>query len=427
ALGPNEAVLQSASRVHVVDLERGAVALQFEPNALIEPSFGSLPRVYGTEVPPDWLLRPAVSGRRVALVVGRTSLGTQEGNALALVELPATQRPGRGDDPRAAAPLASGSVSLTTAAPKLIWALSEDRRIAPSGGAQSVVPDGGLDRGAEFQPGPLFAGGLLLASVREGESELSTRLVGLDPRTGRTRWSQLVCVGAERRNSTRRLQVQRGSAGAATPLLALGGSVFLGTQTGAGTLVDAVDGRVRWTVLNRRRDGDERGWTGRQAVGTPKSVAWAPADSDFLYHLPRGPLPAPPASPFATPPAPIDAAFDLAGAVPGPDLVLLADAGSRRALAVEDLAEGRRFESLHLFPGEPLRPGAHCGPRGVYVSTDRALYRFDPARELLLTHRVPLPALPIADTSRWQRGGPVHRLGNRLLLLETLQLAIYDL
>jgi hypothetical protein len=422
----SEIVVQTASRLHLVDLAVGAVSAQFDATALVEEALGTLPRAYATQIPPAWTLQPSVRGRRLVTVLGRASTGIEDANALVCLDLPspAIRALDESSGTRALEQL------LQLPVPELRWAVDARQRVDAKGSKNQGGP--GLEADAEFQPGPIQTAGTVVAAARSGESELSTHLVGLDAFDGRLRWKVLVGVGSELIPGQTRLQAQNGPAGACTGLLQVGGAVFLGTQVGLGTLVDVVDGRVRWTLLNRRRAGDERGWTGQRAVLRPdgSGLVWAPADGDHLYDLPAGPLLEAPEGPFRSAPRPIDAAFALAGAVPGPSgdrAVLLTDVGSRRALAAEDLDSDRRFETLHLFPGEPLRQGLWIDEAAVVASSDRAIYVFDPARELLLTQRMELPETAALRSSRWTRGGPLLRVGSRLLMLEAGRLTVFDL
>jgi hypothetical protein len=433
-----ELLVQTASRAHLVDLERGRVRALFEPGALLPPDLDRGVDPYPSRSAPPWVLRPATEGDRALFVVGRASPTGNQGNAMVCVELPARPdadsprgpSPGGGDAPGGA--LERWSPSAT---PRFLWAIDARRR---SSAGESGV--------AELQPGPLLTADRAAVALRSGDAELATELLGIDAADGELLWRLTLVVGRELVDDGRRLQVRYGDEGAATPLLELGGAVVVGTQVGAASMVDLVDGRLRWTVKNRRRRAEERGPSASLLAAVPGAggVLWAPADGDHLYWLPAGPLADPadaPHAPFLAPPRPIDSVFALVGALAstgntvdtgntgrpgGPWAVLLADVGPRQALTARDLTSGARIESLHLFPGEPLREGPWVAPDELWASSDRALYRFDPERELFLDRRVDLPARPGSETARWTRGGSILRVGARLVLLEHDRLSIFE-
>ena len=424
-----ELLVQTASRAHLVDLERGRVRALFEPAALLPPDLSRGVDPYPTRSAPPWVLRPATEGDRALLLVGRASPSGNQGNALVCVELPA--RPDAdllGDPPRGDGEAPGGALERwsPSATPRLLWAVDARRR--SSSGEPGV---------AELQPGPLLTADRAAVALRSGDAELATELLGLDASDGEQLWRLTLVVGRELVDDGRRLQVRYGDEGAATPLLELGGAVVVGTQVGAASMVDLVDGRLRWTVKNRRRRAEQRGPSASLLTAVPGAggVLWAPADGDHFYWLPAGPLADPvdsPHAPFLAPPQPIDSAFALIGALEGtggaggPWAVLLADVGPRQALTAQDLSSGARVESLRLFPGEPLREGAWVAPDELWASSDRALYRFDPERELFLDRRVDLPARPGSETARWTRGGSILRVGARLVVLEHDRLSIFE-
>jgi len=339
-----------------------------------------------------WPLLPASDGERVALVVGRA--GRQSSNALVCV---GWQRSG------------------------LVRPLWSHLSFAVSGleGTRSERSDQIPFARYEFQPGPVIDEECVYAQLRtlsEQDNEQAASdelwLFAFDKRTGDVRWSQFITRAADLR-SERSARFSMGMLGTpAQPLEELGAKLFVGTNSGLGALYSTCDGRVEWTLRNRRRRIDDSGWPGsRRPLVLREPVpafAWAPFDSDQLYVLRaaaddgRGVL-------LRSPEA-IGEAEDLAAV--GPDgAVVLGRAGSYRALGAWPLA-GRRASSLYLGQGERFAGRALASDERLFVSTDRALYLFDLERELLLTASAPLAPAPGGPN-----GGDVYAQGDRVFVV----------
>ncbi|MDF1801164.1 MAG: hypothetical protein P1V81_18510, partial [Planctomycetota bacterium] len=277
--------------------------------------------------------------------------------------------------------------------------------------------------GAEFQPGPAAWGDRLLVSARTLDGELRHHLLALDLATGEPLWSRLVAKGSE-------VSDQRGGRfsqggfplGAAPPLELVEGAVFVGTHLGVGALYDAVDGRLLWAFKNRRRAPGEPGWSGLRPLtsgphdGQAPSIAWAPADSDFLYQLVAGPVTAAGleagSHPQVAAPLAVGEATDLV-ASDGATLLCFARAGAERCLTEIDPVRGTRSDSVYLRRGEVFVDLPAVGKQRVVAATNRGLFLFDRADELRLLDQLPLPF------GRGPRapGGHVASLGDRLLVL----------
>ncbi|QDU68226.1 hypothetical protein [Engelhardtia mirabilis] len=411
ACGEDLVAVQTASRVHLVDLARGEAIETIEPAELIAEVLGVPPQAYSAEDPPGWPLQPATDGEALLVVAGRATPSRGRGNALVLIE----PTSGRGGGPALA---------------RARWAVVDERWSGPDGvGSPALLAE--LDN-VEFQPGPALVGRSALAQTRRGSGEIEAHLVALDSVTGEPRWRLLLAKGGELVPDIGRFAGATGRRGSGSPLTVCGPQVFVGTQLGLGSLVDAVDGRVRWSVLNRRKPSEDRGWTGSRAAWDPDSglLAWAPADGDYLYWLAVGGLPRGPEGPFVEAPAPIGSGLSLQGLVAGPTgpvALILARAGNRTALAAWEARSGARREALHLLPGEPLREGlAEDGAR-VLVSSDRALYLFDRTRELLLLDRATLHPPGVTPAGRWAGGGAVLRIGNRAVVAGHDHLELFEL
>jgi hypothetical protein len=379
-LADGRVAVQTASRVHLVDLDRGAVTAVFEPGSL----------------------------RALLLVDGRAAPARARSNRLLCVEPPA-RRLYFDSDP-----------SPRETLPTLRFALGDPwvDAAAESRGSRELAA---TLAGAEFQPGPLLGEELALAQLRVGSGEIEAHLLAAEARSGAVRWRRFLGKGSELDEDAGRFAGVQGYAGAAAPLLDCGLRVFVGTELGIGALLDQLDGRLQWLVLGDRRRPRERGFKSQRAVLAEGglSLLYAPADGGLLYWLPNGPLDPTRTDPFLAPPRGIGAGVGLEGALGGDDPAALVtlDAGQRQALGAWDLRRGARLESVHLFPSEPLRSGAAVGPDFVAASSDRALYLFDPRRELALAARAPLPRGSPADADRWAFGGSVHAAGGHLLVL----------
>jgi len=183
--------------------------------------------------------------------------------------------------------------------------------------------------------------------------------------------------------------------------------VFVGTNLGLGFLWDAVDGRLAWSIENRRRDPSSPGWAGsRRPPSNPgaeaPSIVWAPFDSDRLYTL-RGAPDVMDRGLFAELPLPIENAADVVGSS-GDSFLVLARDGARQAVRCW-YPDGTRSTSLFLGYGERFTGPALASDERVLVASDRSLYVFDRTRDLMLLDATPLP------TTGNRRGGGVYARG----------------
>jgi hypothetical protein len=419
-LEDGRALVQSASRVHVLEPERGATSLVFEPARLVAPAGWRISEPSPPREPPGWPLVPASDGRSILLVAGRSTPG--EPNALVCVKLePSSSTPG-------------------LSVPRLVWAVRGTERLDGAGRLATnelghfgnlgdLGEPGEAGEGAplgEFQPGPLIVGSLAIAQVRDGPpaagessllepraaagSEVRCWLAAFDLETGELRWRRLLAKGVELSRSSGRFASAVAGSSASQPLARAGEGVFASTQIGAGVLVDAADGRLAWSLKNRRRSAEQPGWPGWQPPvdvardGAP-AILWASADSDFLYWVRAEPdlggqgL-------FVHPPRAIGEAEALVGGSGGEALVL-SRSGRERTLSAWNGANGRRYDAPWIGPREVFTGSGAVSPGRVCVASDRGVYLFDRVRDLYLLDYEPLEAVAAP-------GGSVHVQGDRI-------------
>jgi outer membrane protein assembly factor BamB len=301
----------------------------------------------------------------------------------------------------------------------LVWAVLSD--VAAAGGGPATGT--GV---AEFQPGPRVVDGIVVAALREyassgddlfeqevpsGADEVRTSIAAFDLETGAPRWRTPLSKGVEIRRDRLRFTAPSAGASSAQPIAALGTRVFLGTNTGAGALVDALDGRVEWILAQRRRPNGERTWSGSRPDFDPATAAilWAPADSDFLYWL-RGAPDLQSRGLFVHPPW---AAGDAEVAVGGDpsSAVVLARLGAQRAALALDPATGARAVAPFLGPDEVFAGDGLCSQERAYFATTRGLYLLDRTRDLFVLDYAPLRPLGRPGGSVFARGERVCVLG----------------
>ena len=393
----------------VVLLARGATRIQsrFDPALVLRGSLGSPPRVRSGQGAPGWPLLPvALPGGDLVLVVGRAS-PVGGGNALTRIAPPA---------PLSGGPLALDVESL----PRLVWALEDGYR-ATGTDESRLDPDLSGFEGAEFQPGPVLVGGRLLVQVRTLDGDIGSWLLCLDVTDGSLLWKRFLAQGADVGRGAGIPGQSTPAPGAAQPLLVTDGRVFAGTHLGVGSLVDLVDGRLRWSLRSRRRGPHADGLDGgrpllappAQAPGTsiegaPRTLVWGPADSDYLYWLADAPLPAGPLR-LVPPPHPVGEGLALAAADESGALIV-SRAGSARAISRWDAWSGGRADSLHLARGEQWVARGLASEARLLISSDRALYLFDRQRDCYL-----LDAAALSGEA--PLGGSVHARGDRVLVL----------
>ena len=417
-LDGGRALVQSASRVHVLEPERGATSLVFEPARLIAPAAWTIAEPSPPREPPGWPLVPASDGRSILLVVGRST--PLEPNALVCVRLePSTSTPG-------------------LLVPRLVWAVRGAQHLDGTMRTTPIElgdPGEGTQPG-EFQPGPQIVGSLAIAQLREqapaagapsllepraaAGSEVRCWLAAFDLETGELRWRRLLAKGVELSRSSGRFASALAGSSASQPLARGGESVFASTQIGAGVLLEAADGRLAWSLKNRRRPAEQPGWPGWQPPvdeghGERAAILWASADSDFLYWV-RGAPDLEGRGLFLHPPRSIGEAEALVGGDGGEALVL-SRSGRERTLSAWNGASGRRYDAPWIGPRETFTGAGAVAPNRVCIASDRGVYLFDRTRELYLLDYAPLEAIAAPGGSVFARGDRVWVVGPQAVWL----------
>ncbi len=408
-LGDGRAALQTASQVHLIELDTGVVQGVFEP-AKLAPGIAS-GEVVAPRGAPGWPLLPAWDGEALVLVQG-------------------TGTPARGNAVVAVSPPEPGDVL-----PRLRWAVREQSVFDADGVAtlHPLLDELGI---YEFQPGPVVVGQVVVVQVWQrlrdqiglfGDArftsggEVRAWLVGLDLQTGEPRFATWLAKGVARGRSGGGFLQARDRISNGQPLGVAGGRAIVPTQLGVVASVDPADGRVDWALRTRRRDAETRSWAAARPLLDGDLVHVAPADSDRLYWLRAG-LDGADEGLLAHPPAAIAQPRCLAGVVGNRSVVLLRS-GIRPALALVDPASGNVQEALHLAPEESLAgPPARSG-EALVLSTDRGVYVFDCERELYLCASAGLLPDTVVSGPRRPRGrseaglgGTVHVIGDRILV-----------
>ncbi len=296
----------------------------------------------------------------------------------------------------------------------------------------------------EWEPGPLLLDDLVLVQARQassGSASVKSWLVALERETGAVAWKLFLAKGAPLRGSG------RGAAGVprpwstpmppGQPLASVAGAVFCGSNLGSGSLVDATDGRLRWTLKNRRASSHEASWknaapppiAGRGPERRPV-VIWTPTDSDRLYELSGTPGPGPTTDPvgesagplasarslpFCAPPRPRGEAEELVGA-DGERLLFLGRSGARLTLSLWE-SNGRRADSLYLGRGEAFTGTALSSSQRTMFATGRGLYLFDTSSDPSLIQIAPLDDLDDRSLALSATGGTVFARGQRVWVL----------
>jgi hypothetical protein len=325
--------------------------------------------------------------------------------------------------------------------PVAVWSLGGGGLFGPDGQHEELAQV--LEPGMwEFQPGPLLIEDLLLVQARQwvqverdDRPEVATPgearvwLLALEAGSGRVRWKRFLCRGSD-------CVEDFGPRFARAPLIrtpaealaATDRGVFVGTNLGAGCMLDLADGRLLWSLRNRRRPAADAGWrTGTRSrprleerSGGPV-LLWAPADSNELYALgPRLDFAAreelQPAPLVAFPPLPIDESELLVGGSPE-QVLTLGRAGARRTLSAHSLVDGSRYDSIYLGREEEYLPGALVSPTRVLFVAEGGLYLLDRERELYLVAFHPLDvASDFASGGLWARDDELFLLAQGALL-----------
>jgi len=386
-LNDGRVIIQSARAL--IRLELNGTARRHELGKVLPIDYpgsrpGRLP--YASASSGGWPMLPATDGRDVVLVIGRGRGGA--GNALACVRFDERGLP----VPR--------------------WARSDAGWLRASEGTTEE-----LATRWNYQPGPLVHGGRVYVQARETAAGAGSEAAGarisilaFDLEDGALLWKRLLTKAADlRADIGGRFGSASGPSSPGQPLAAREGRIFVGTNVGLGTLIDALDGRILWSFRSRRRDAEAAGWPGSRPAqfGSSGELYWTPFDSDHLYVLNAGPDLG--AGLLRSAPRPLGEGEDLLTAREGQTL-LFGRAGARWTLTARDRDWDRR-DSLYLARGESFRGAGLASDARVWAASDRGLYCFDRTRDLFLdsVHR-------LADAGGG-RGGTVYARGPRILVL----------
>ncbi|HIG10558.1 MAG: hypothetical protein ABGY71_06905 [bacterium] len=408
-LADGRLVVQTSNRVWI--LAQGQEERAFECWVLARELGSRVPR--NPDRPGrDWPLLPTTDGRHIFVVAGRAD-GSTSNFVQKLV-------PPRDLD-----------------LPLVLWSLGGDGLYGSTGPYRPL--DEVLGPGLwEFQPGPVLVDDLLLVQARQwsqteqngvpqasAPGEARSWLLALESATGRPRWRYQICRGTDVLHDIgnrfgRREMIRT----PAEPPVPVAGRVFVGTNLGAGALLDLADGRLAWSFLNRRREPEVSGWQGPGGAfvaspsGSQPTLLWTPADAPELYALEAtldfdagaGPL-------LARQPLAIGESERLLGG----DLTLVFTYGrsaSRRTLSAHNLQSGRRYDSIFLGREERFLGRALVGPNKILCLSNRALYRFDRQRELYLEFSQAQAFESIWSASGlWFRGERLWALANGGLMV----------
>ncbi len=417
-LDDDHLAVQGPLRLHLLELSAAGSpteTLSLDLRELVWEIFGEVERPRTGSEPPGWCHYPAAHRGRLYLVHGRASRRHGGAPNTLLCLDPA----GAGEvDP------ADWSPGLTIIGqrlegPEVRWAVSGDRVLDPEGEVR-IEPALAELAEAELQPAPLRIGSAVVVQARVYDGEVRDWLLAFDAERGDLRWKRLLAKGADVSPEAGRFGTGAGPRHAAMPTILAGTRIFAGTHLGSGSLVET-DGRLCWSVKNRRRSPERSGWGGGPPLWIPGLEApedgellWAPTDSDRLYRLRARPLRG--ADPtveelFRRPPRAMGGAEVLLGGDPH-EAVLLGRSGSARTLFARREAAGDRVDSLYLGPEESFRGRGLVSVARAYASTDRGLYLFDRERELYLLDYRPLEATgAIQGGDLYARGSLIAVLG----------------
>jgi hypothetical protein len=406
-------VVQTASRVHVLDTAELRVLERFEPTLLVQRQLGAPYSPFPSSAAPGWRLAPASDGEDLLLVEGRLRVGASGSNLLVRVAPPPLDRP---DD-----------IAVDVGLARPVWARSAGGHLRPDGSV-APLPDAS---GIEFQPGPVLVGAVAAVHLRRGSGEIEAALQFVDWGDGTLIHERTLVVGREVGPDLGRFSAAP-ARGAGSPLLAHGTRVLAVTNLGVVALVDALDGRLLWSLRTQRQDGSalDAGFTGVRQVLQRGVLHVAPADSDRVYQLPVGPFrgAAPGPDSLGAPLERGETLF-LVGPGPGERLVTATRRGPRQALALLDPRDGAELPGVFLPLGEALCEGAHVSADGhlVVAAGERHVYLFDGRRELFLVDERPLddPRAPRPRGRSPALGGSVHAAGGLYGVLSSDALVLF--
>ncbi|MFT5285476.1 MAG: hypothetical protein ACI8TQ_001641 [Planctomycetota bacterium] len=394
--------VQSPRRVTIVRATGNSIESSFEPTLLLPDSVAVSP------INPRWSddrhqpLLPVAVGNDLILVHGRPFGPIGGENALMSIKPPSS-------------PPAQGL--SRPGLPALNWAIVGNLRVDHEG---VVHEEPELDKLADalFENGPVIVGTRVFACLRENEDEVRIWLACFDLATGRCLWTRRLAQGDG---------LQPGADGRGRPLpanpsqalVASGRYIFIGTNIGAGLLVDSLDGQLIFGFKNRKRSAGIRGWRTNwsaflESNDSPlPSILWAPLDSDFEYLL--GGSESATSGPLQRAPREIGESLALLG---GDDenSITLSMAGPRRVISNRQSRDGARFDSPFLGREETFGGRAAISPSRIVFSTDRGLYLLDRERELYLLDYQTLPAYE-NRLVQLAPGGDVYARGARIFVL----------
>ncbi len=143
-----------------------------------------------------------------------------------------------------------------------------------------------------LSPAPATGGGNIYVAARHhSEQEMGYFAIAYDADTGEVQWYQRV---ATRLAETSRFRGSAPATGALAPPIYDGGMLFVQTNAGAVSALDALTGTIRWTFKYKRREGtqprggvvinddDEAGWANNAPISHRGVTYFAPMDSKRL-------------------------------------------------------------------------------------------------------------------------------------------------
>lgn len=406
-LADGTCVVQGADRIHCIAPD--GTRRSFDPARLVRDNDRTWVPVTGRRAL-DWPLSPATDGRRLVLVAGRAERA--RGNSLLCVD-PGDERVGA----------------------SLVWSYAQSGWRDPLN--RDVALEACLGPGLwSFEPGPVVVGTEVIVQARQwlaqaeedatvDEGKTRAWCVAFDVSSGAVRWKRLLATGSDARADPTllaRLRAARGLVGWAQPIGRSREHLFVGTELGAGVLIDLCDGRPSWSVKSQRRAPAVRGWNTTQPPVQVRAIdgaidwLWAPADSAFLYRLRDG-ADSDAAGLFRARPLPIGDMDELIGGGPS-EVLALARSGGRRTLTRVDTQSGQREDSFLLGREEFFTGAGLASDERVLFATNRALYLVDRGGGLRLLQSVSL------EGGRDAIGGSVFAHGDRVYVVHARTLSI---